>query len=131
MHGSFWQYPLPPFGGWQRARTEFMAPKPKVDIIDEEGDVVVRAEVPGFHKEELEVWLSHNTLMIRGTTGGEEKESTGNYCRAEISHESFFRALSLPAAIDESKAAATLQDGILELALPKLKKARRRAISID
>ena len=131
MFEAFWRNPLRPFGGWPRALTGIMSLGPDVDIIDQDDDLVVRAEVPGFRKEDIEVWTSGPMLTIRGTRTSEEKESKGDYYRSEISHGSFSRSLPLPAEVDESAAKATLKDGVLELTLPKLEKSRRHAIKID
>ena len=104
---------------------------PKVDVIDRDEEVVVRAEVPAVKKEDIEVSISGNTVTIKGETKHEEKEKTGDYYRSEISRGAFSRMVSLPAEVDESKARASLKDGVLELTLPKVEKARRRTIKVD
>ena len=58
---------------------------PKVDVIDRDEEVVVRAEVPAVKKEDIEVSISGNTVTIKGETKREEKEKTGDYYRSEIS----------------------------------------------
>ena len=132
MFDSLWRGgPLRPFGGWQRPLAELPAIAPNVDVIDRDDEVVVRAEVPGFSKEDIEVSASGDMLTIEGAMKSEEKEEKGNYYRCEISHESFSRTLQLPAAVDESKAKATMKDGMLELTLPKVEKSKRHAIQID
>ena len=104
---------------------------PRVDVIDRDEEVVVRAEVPAVKKEDIEVSISGNTVTIKGETKHEEKEEKGDYYRSEISRGAFSRMVSLPADVDESKARASLKDGVLELTLPKVEKARRRTIKID
>jgi HSP20 family protein len=104
---------------------------PNVDIIDRDDEVVVRAEVPGFKKDEIEVSVSGSTLTLSGTAAAEQREEKGNYYRYEISRSAFSRTLELPAEVDESKAKASLKDGMLELTLPKLEKSRRRSITIS
>ncbi len=127
---AFWRNPLRPFANWPRALTG-MALGPNVDVIDQDDELVVRAEVPGFHKEDIEVWTSGPMLTIRGTKKSEEREQKADYYRAEISHASFSRTIPLPAEVNESGAKATLKDGMLELKLPKVAKSRRHAIRID
>jgi HSP20 family protein len=131
MFDSLWRGPLRPFGGWQRPFAELPAIGPNVDVIDRDDEVVVRAEVPGFSKEDIEVSTSGDILTIQGALKTEEKEEKGNYHRCEIFREAFSRTLQLPAAVDESKAKATMKDGMLELTLPKLEKSKRHAIRID
>ncbi len=103
---------------------------PKVDVIDRDDDVVVRAEVPAVKKEDIEVSISGNTVTIKGESKHEEKEEKGDYYRAEISRGAFSRMVTLPAEVDESKAKAALKDGVLELTLPKVQKAKRRTIKV-
>jgi HSP20 family protein len=124
--------------GWMRpfrrdwlAFPEFQMTMPKVDVIDRDEEVVVRAEVPSVKKEDIEVSISGNMVTIKGETKKEEKEEKGDYYRAEISRGSFSRMVSLPADVDESKAKAALKDGVLELTLPKIEKAKRRTIKVD
>jgi HSP20 family protein len=104
---------------------------PSVDVIDREDEVVVRAEVPGYKKEEIEVSVSNSTLTIKGETKAEEKEEKGDYYRCEISRGAFTRTVELPAAVDDSKAKASMKDGMLELTLPKVEKSKRHTIAIS
>jgi HSP20 family protein len=121
----------PRVSGWSRPFGELPEAGPNVDVIDRDDEVVVRAEVPSFKKEEIEVSVSGNMLTLTGETAAEEKEEKGNYYRCEISHGGFSRTLALPAEVDESKAKASMKDGMLELTLPKVEKSRRRTITIS
>jgi HSP20 family protein len=104
---------------------------PKVDVIDRDEEVVVRAEVPGVEKDDLEVSVSDNTVTIKGETKHEQKEEKGNYFRSEISRGSFTRTVTLPGVVDTDKAKASFKDGVLELTMPKGEKARRRTVKVD
>ena len=104
---------------------------PDVDIIDRDDEVIVRAELAGYRKEDIEVSVSGNWLTLRGESRSDDRDESGDYYRQEIAQGSFARTLSLPAEVDESKAKASMKDGILELVLPKLEKARRRTIVIS
>jgi HSP20 family protein len=108
-----------------------MAAAPSIDVIDRDDEVLVRAEVPGYKKEDIEVLVSDSSLTIKGETKTEEKEQKGDYYRCEISHGTFSRTIDLPVAVDESKAKASMKDGMLELALPKLQKSKRHSITIS
>ena len=123
---------LRPFGAWPRPlATEFAPMLPKVDVVDRDDEVIVRAEVPGMEKDELDISISGNMLTLKGETRREEKQEQGDYFRCEMSHGSFARTLVLPADVDESKAKASLKGGVLELKLPKVKESKRRAIRIE
>ncbi len=104
---------------------------PRVDIIDRDDEVVVRAELPGVDKKDLEVSMSENSLTIKGSTRREEKEERGDYYRHEISRGSFARTVSLPTEVDGEHAKAAFKDGVLELVLPKREKARRFSIKVE
>lgn len=110
---------------------EFEAWAPKVDLIERDDEIVVRAEVPGVEKKDLDVSLTENTVTLRGQTGREEKEEKGHYYRCEISRGEFIRTVALPADVDTEKAKAEFKDGVLELTLPKVEKAKRRTIKLE
>jgi HSP20 family protein len=104
---------------------------PKVDVVDRESDVLVRAEVPGVDKKDLDISVTENTVTIKGSTRHEEKEEHGDYYRREISAGSFSRTLALPAEVDGSLAKADFKDGMLELALPKVEKSKRHSVKVE
>ncbi len=104
---------------------------PKVDVIDRENEVMVRAEVPGVKKQDIDVSMTDNTVTIKGCTSHEEKEEQGDYYRCEISRGSFSRTVALPSDVDGAKAKAVFKDGVLELTAPKVEKAKRRTIKVD
>ncbi len=104
---------------------------PKVDIVERDNEIVVRAEVPGVDKKDLDVSVSDSTVTIKGSTRHEEKEEKGDYYRHEISTGTFSRMVALPADVDGSKAKADFKDGMLELTLPKVEKAKRHSIKLD
>jgi HSP20 family protein len=104
---------------------------PRVNVIDRDDEVVVHAEIPGVKKEDLDISLTENTVSLKGSTRREEKEEKGEYYRCEIASGSFARTVSLPSPVDTEKAEASFEDGVLELSLPKISKAKRRRIKIE
>ena len=104
---------------------------PKVDVVDRESEVVVKAEVPGVEKKDLDISVSDNTVTIKGSTRHEEKEEKGDYYRCEISRGAFSRTVTLPANVDGGKAKANFKDGVLELVLPKVEKSKRHSIKLE
>lgn len=124
---------LRPFG-WDRLpelRLPFEGKMPRLDVVDRDNEVVVRAELPGVRKEDIEISLTGNLLTIKGESKREEKEEKGDYYRCEISRGSFSRTVSLPAEVNDAGAKANLKDGVLELRLPKVETAKKRSIRID
>jgi len=120
--------------GWPsvfRSAPPFEGKTPSVDVIERDDAVIVKAELPGVDKKDIDISVTNNTVTIKGTTSHEEKEEKGDYYRCEMSRGSYSRTLSLPADVDEDKTKAKLKDGILELTLPKLKKSKRRSIQVE
>jgi HSP20 family protein len=104
---------------------------PKADIIDRDNEILVRAELPGVEKDDLDLTVTENTVTLKGETKKEEKEEKGNYFRSETSRGSFTRTFALPCEVDGSKAKADFKNGVLELTLPKVEKAKRHSIKIS
>jgi heat shock protein Hsp20 len=104
---------------------------PKVDILDHDNDIEVKAALPGVKKEDLEVSVTNQTITIRSCTKEEKKEEgKGKYFRREISRGEFQRTLSLPDNVDGDKAKASFKDGILTVTIPKTEKSKRKSIEI-
>ena len=116
---------------FSRTAQPFEGKSPSVDVIERDDEVVVKAELPGVDKKDIDVSVTSNTVTIKGSTSHEKKEEKGDYYRCEISSGSYSRTLSLPADVDEGKAKAKLKDGILELTLPKVKKSKRQSIKVE
>lgn len=104
---------------------------PKMDIIDRDNEIVVRAEIPGVEKEDIDVSVTDNTITIKGATRYEQTEEEGNYYRSEISRGAFSRTVALPAEVDADKSSATFKNGMLELKLTKLEKSKRHSIKVN
>jgi len=108
----------------------FEGKMPKVDVINRDAEIVVRAEVPGVDKKDIDVTMTDTTVTIKGSTSHEEKEEKGDYYRCEISRGAFSRTVALPAGVDSSKAKAKFQDGVLELTMPKMEKTKRVSVKV-
>jgi HSP20 family protein len=108
----------------------FEGKMPKVDVIERDDEVVVKAELPGVDKKDLDVSVTENSVTIKGTTRHEEKEEKGDFYRCEISRGAYARTVALPSYVDADKAKASFKDGVLELKLPKVEKSKRRSIEI-
>ena len=127
LHPVSWEWPR-----FMEAVTPFEGRMPKVDLIDRETEIVVRAELPGVTKDDLEVTLTEGTVTIEAHTEEEKKEEEeGKYYRREMSRGEFRRTLGLPTEVDEDKAMASFTDGILELTLPKLEKTPKRTVRVE
>jgi HSP20 family protein len=102
---------------------------PRVDVIEKDDVVLVRAELPGMKREELEVSLAGDYLTIRAESVTEKKEE-GEYHRAEIHRGTFSRVVALPVRVDAEKAEASFRDGVLEIRIPRAEAVRKHAVEI-
>lgn len=103
---------------------------PSIDIYEEGGDMVVKAELPGITKEDLNVSITENTLTIKGEKKKEQKVEEKDYHRIERSYGSFSRSFRLPDNVAGDKAKAEFKDGVLEVRLPKTKETQAKKITV-
>jgi HSP20 family protein len=132
MFHEFWRRPFSnlwePERWWpSRAVTLQM---PAVDVYEEKDDVIVKAEVPGLSKEDLDVTLTESTVTIKGEKKKEEEIKEKNYYRNERSCGSFARSIELPAEVKTDHAKASFKDGILEIRLPKTEEAKKKTTKV-
>ena len=88
---------------------------PALDVLQEDGDIVVRAELPGVKQEDVDITLQNGVLTISGERKAEEQREGSGYYVRERRYGSFQRSMTLPEGVDESKIHARFQDGVLEV----------------
>jgi HSP20 family protein len=103
---------------------------PAVDIFETDGEIVVKAEVPGMDRKDISLHLENNVLTLKGERRFEKEAKEENYHRIERSYGGFSRAFSIPAMVDEDKIRADYKDGVLKIALPKKEQAKPKQIRI-
>jgi len=112
---------------WPRLRLpEIEEAPPSMDIFTEGDDVVVKAELPGMKKEDIDVSLTKDTISISGEKKKEEKVEKKDYYSLERSYGSFKRSFSLPSEVQTEKASAKFKDGVLEIRIPKTEEAKKK-----
>jgi HSP20 family protein len=116
-------------GRWFRGE-ELGMRAPAVDLFEEKDDIVVKAELPGMDKDNIEVNLTDSTLMIKGEKKKEEEVKEENYYRSERTYGSFVRNVELPKAVHADKVKATFKNGILEVRIPKTEEAKAKEIKV-
>jgi HSP20 family protein len=114
---------------WSRTN-ELDVSAPAVDVFEEKDDIVVKAEIPGMDKDNIEVNLADHTLTIKGEKKKEEEVKEENYYRSERSYGSFFRTLELPKDVHADKVKATFKNGVLEVRMPKTEEAKAKEIRV-
>lgn len=115
---------------WARFEEGLEFRTPRVDVINRDEEVLVRAELPGVKREDLTVELTGDVLTIRGEQHHEERKEEGDVVRAEIARGAFSRTMTMPGGLDGEHVKAEFKDGVLEVHLPKLEKTERRRIEI-
>ena len=103
---------------------------PAVDIFETEGEIVVKAELPGMERKDITLHLENNVLSLRGERKFEKETKDENYHRIERSYGAFSRSFAIPATVDEEKIRADYKDGVLNIVLPKKEQARPKQIKI-
>jgi HSP20 family protein len=114
---------------WFRADDMEVKP-PIVDVFEEKDDIVVKAELPGMEKDNIEVNLTAHTLTIKGEKKKEDEIKEENYYRAERSYGSFLRTLDLPKDVRADKVKASFKNGILEIRMPKTEEAKTKEVKV-
>ncbi len=113
---------------WPGTRGSATERLPLVDVADEDTEIVVRAELPGVAKEDLDVSVVDRVLTIRASRSQEQEDRKKDYYRREIRSGQFSRSVLLPAEVDADRAQASFSDGVMNLRLPKISQSRRRKI---
>ncbi len=118
-------FPLAGPGWWHALREAEGEIAPSIDIYEEGDNVVVKAELPGMKKEDIEIKLTDDSIIISGEKRKEEKVERKGYYRHERSYGSFTRSFGLPSEVRTDDAQAEFKDGVLEIRIPKTEEAKR------
>ena len=105
--------------------------EPPLDLYEEENEVVVKAELPGMTKDDIQISFADNLLTIRGEKRKEQEDKSKDYYRAERVYGAFSRSVTLPAEIIPEKARAVFKDGVLDIRLPKSETAKKKEIKVS
>lgn len=104
---------------------------PTVDIFKKGEDYILKSELPGINKDDIDISIQDNVVTLKGTKNEEKEVEEGNYYHCERVFGSFERSFELPSVIDRKKVKATYKDGILEVILPLAEEAKPQQIKID
>jgi HSP20 family protein len=125
----------PSFGrGLERlGELERSAWSPQVEVFERGGQLVVRADLPGMTRDDIDVDITDDALVLRGERKSEREEDEEGYYRTERSYGSFYRQIPLPEGASAENAAATFRNGVLEITMPAPERAeqpQRRRLEI-
>lgn len=106
--------------------------RPVVDIYEnDKHEIVLRAELPGLKREEIDIRVENNTLTLRGERKRDTEVKQESYHRVERSYGAFSRSFSLPSTVSTEKVSATFVDGVLTITLPLREEAKPRQIQVQ
>lgn len=104
---------------------------PAVDIYETADTIVMKAELPGVAREDVQIQVNENTLTLQGERRFAKDVREESYLRLERAYGSFHRSFTLPATVHQDKIHALLKDGVLELTLPKAEDSKPKRVSIE
>ena len=104
---------------------------PAVDIFEHEGNIVLKAELPGVDPKDVDIRVENNVLSLRGERKFENEVKREDYHRVERAYGSFSRSFTLPSVVDTEKIKADYKDGVLKVTLPQKEEAKPKQISIS
>jgi HSP20 family protein len=104
---------------------------PAVDITETETHFVIHADLPGVKPDQIEVTAENGILTLKGTRESRKEEEKDNYKRIERFSGSFMRRFTLPDTADLDKISAKTKDGVLDLTIPKVEKAKPKKIKVQ
>ena len=105
---------------------------PAVDIFETDThDLVLKAELPGMTREDIEVTVENSTLVLKGEKKFDREVKDENYRRIERTYGPFHRSFTLPNTVDASKVSAEYKNGVLTVKLPFREEAKPRSINVE
>jgi HSP20 family protein len=123
MWRSFWP------ATWRRPMEEW-GWAPPIEMFEKEDRFIVKAELPGMEKDQIDISMVGDTLTIKGERKAEKEVKQEDYYLSERSYGGFVRAISMPSAVDARDVKASYQDGILEITVPKAAEVKPKKIPI-
>jgi HSP20 family protein len=104
---------------------------PRVDVYETANEVVLKAEIPGISKENLNIYIDENSIRLSGETKRDEEFKDDNVYRTERVYGSFSRTIPLPVEVKSEQAKAEYKDGVLKITVPKEEPTKMKGRRID
>jgi HSP20 family protein len=103
---------------------------PAVDVIEDEEKILIKAELPGLRKEDIDIELTGDTLTIKGERKSESEEKKENFVRVERAYGQFVRSFTIGVPVKAGEIAANYKDGILEVMIPKAEEVKPKKVAV-
>jgi HSP20 family protein len=116
---------------WQRIPEEAKSWSPAVDIFEKGDNLMIKVELPGMKLEEIDVYVTEDTLTIKGDRDPESGIKEENYFRSEIAYGNFYRSLNLPYSVDTKNVEAVYEEGILRISLQRAAGSKPNRVTVQ
>jgi HSP20 family protein len=127
---DFWRRPFPSLLAERWPIPMLSMKTPSLDVFEEKDELIVKADLPGMNKDEIEVTVTGSVVTIKGEKKKEEEVKEKDYYRRERSYGSFVRSVELPSEVKSDQIKANFKDGVLEIRLPKTEEAKRKSVTV-
>lgn len=117
------------FGGLSSIRSSVWSPQ--VEVFERGNQFIVRADLPGLTKDDLDVSITDDEIVLKGERKQESEQHEEGYYRSERSYGGFYRSIPLPEGINADDANATFRNGVLEITMPAPERAEKRGRRLD
>jgi HSP20 family protein len=104
---------------------------PDVDIKETDKDIQLRADLPGMKKEDIDISVNEDQLVIKGERKFEKEEKDKDFVRVERSYGSFYRSFNIGVPVKSDQIKASYKDGVLEVVLPKAEAKKPKKIEVE
>ena len=106
---------------------------PQIEMFEQEGQLIVRADLPGLTKDDVNVEINEDAITIEGERTSKQEENREGFYRSERSYGKFYRRLPLPEGVEPENVNATFRDGVLEITMdaPKRTESKPRKVEIS
>jgi len=116
---SFYESPNRKMIGTDKGK-ELAVRRPMSDLIETDKEIIAKIELPGIEKKDVHLNINENSIEIKAEQKKENKIEKKGFFRQERSYSQFYRVLPLPAEVDPNKARAKMENGLLEIVIPKI-----------
>ena len=114
-----------------KSRRQSMQWSPAIEIQETDGEIVLKAEVPGVNAKDLDVQVSEDAVSISGKHEEEKRTEEKGFFQSELRYGQFQRVIPLPSTVNHQQVKANFKDGILTLTLPKVEAAQHKFVKVD
>ena len=105
--------------------------RPAIEMSDQEGNYIIRAELPGVNKENIDIEVTEDSITIKAENKFKEEERKENLYRSELRYGKFLRTIPFPSEVKSEEAKAEYKDGILKIVVPKIEPEKTKLKKLE